>query len=495
MKQPLSRSISVVGIIASLMICGAMAPNGAWAQSIGDHPEAPTTVIILRHADKAGDSGNVDLSSAGLERARILAHVCGSSGLAGLYGITDPNNDRRVRQTLQPIADLLDLSPIIFLEANSIAKLAQEIRTKYVGKKVLVVSHSGTVDEIIRTLGGDKTRCPIDWYDNLCVVTLSAAGNVDVLRLKYGAEKGAGYIGMCDASAAVAIGPKMFVVANDEDNFLRVYRSGQTGQPVATIDLNSFLKLNPDQAETDIEGATRVGDRVYWITSHGNKKDGKSDQNRRRLFATDVKVIGDQVTITPVGKPYEDLLTDLTEAPALQDLKLREAAAPPKPPEEQGGLNIEGLCATPMGTLLIAFRNPIPGGQALIVPLENPEEVVQGKMAKLGAPVLIPLGGLGIRSIEYCEALSTYLIVAGPYGDEGSFKLYKWSGVASEEPRIAQDINFQNLRPEALVVYPAKKTIQILSDDGDNPVDGKKCKKVAPDKRSFRSVWVSLTEQ
>lgn len=299
------------------------------------------------------------------------------------------------------------------------------------------------------------------------------------------------YFGMCDASAAVAIGPKMFVVANDEDNMLRVYRSDQAGQPVFTFDLTSFLKPEPDQAETDIEGATRMGDRVYWITSHGNKKDGKLDPNRRRLFATDVKVTGDQVTFTPVGTPYKGLLTDLAEAPALKDLKLGEAAAPPKSPEEQGGLNIEGLCVTPKGALLIAIRNPIPGGKALLVPLENPEEVVQGKVARLGAPILLALGGLGIRSMEYSDAMATFLIIAGPYGEEEDFRLYQWSGVLSEEPKLAQNINVQDLHPEALIVYPGEKAVQILSDDGVKTVGEKKCKKATPEKRSFRSVWIT----
>jgi len=34
-------------------------------------------------------------------------------------------------------------------------------------------------------------------------------------------------IGMCDASAAVALGNDRFIVADDEDNVLRVYRRGQ----------------------------------------------------------------------------------------------------------------------------------------------------------------------------------------------------------------------------------------------------------------------------
>jgi hypothetical protein len=296
--------------------------------------------------------------------------------------------------------------------------------------------------------------------------------------------------GMCDASAAVAVGRTLFVVASDEDNVLRVYRANKPGKPVHTFDLTSFLKPDPKYPEADIEGATRVGDRVYWVTSHGTNKNGKQRPTRHRLFATDVKVAADKVTITPVGTPYKNLIKDLNEAPHLKDLKLGEAAR--KPPEGVGGLNIEGLSATPQGALLIAFRNPIPSGKALLIPLENPKEVIEGRAAKLGAPIRLSLGGLGVRSIEYFEARGKYLIVAGPHGDEGDFKLYQWSGLQSEEPELLKQVNFKDLRPEALVIYPGEKTkVQVLSDDGTKQVDGKDCKEAKPGKQSFRSSWVT----
>lgn len=312
------------------------------------------------------------------------------------------------------------------------------------------------------------------------------------------------HFGMCDASAAVPVGPTMFVVANDEDNRLRVYRRDDPGRPVPVyqrrhpsepvpwVDLSSFLKVDPKHPEADIEGATRVEDRVYWITSHGRNKNGKPRPNRHRLFATEIKVSGDKVTIAPVGKPYRDLLKDLTASQWLKEYRLGDAAE--KPPEETDGLNIEGLSATTQGTLLIAFRNPTPHGKALLVPLENPKQVVEGKAAKLGKPISLSVGGLGIRSIEYFEAKQKYLIVAGPHGDEGDFHLYQWSGPPSEEAELIEGVNFRSFRPEALVIYPTEQTrIQILSDDGSEKINGRDCKDgdVAPEHKYFRSVWIN----
>jgi hypothetical protein len=216
------------------------------------------------------------------------------------------------------------------------------------------------------------------------------------------------YPGMCDASAAVAVGPTMFVVSNDEDNVLRVYQRNKSDNPVTTFDLTSFLNLDPEHLEADIEGATRIGNHIYWITSHGTNKAGKPRPSCRQLFATEVNIAGDKVTITPVGTPYTNLVKDLAESPSLKEYKLGDAAK--EPPEQVAnanrvaGLNIEGLTATPQGIPLIALRNPIPGGQALLIPLDNPKEVINGKPAMLGKPMLLSLDGRGVRSIEYFEA-------------------------------------------------------------------------------------------
>jgi hypothetical protein len=144
--------------------------------------------------------------------------------------------------------------------------------------------------------------------------------------------------------------------------------------------------------------------------------------------------------------------------------------------------------------VLIGFRNPIPNGKAPLVPLENPQAVVAGnEKPTLGRPILIELGGAGIRSIEYSDANKTYFIIAGPYDDTGGFHLYQWSGNPSEEPAL-MEADFQGLHPEAVVVYPNDtKRIQILSDDGSEQISGKDCKDLEkPQDKSFRSIWINL---
>ena len=121
------------------------------------------------------------------------------------------------------------------------------------------------------------------------------------------------YRGASDASAAVAIDKEMFIVADDENNILRVYKADKGGLPVFSFDMTDFLDIEPEHPEADIEGATIVGQRIYWITSHGRNKEGEMRSNRYRFFATDVKVENEHVTINPVGRPHKRLIHNLVK--------------------------------------------------------------------------------------------------------------------------------------------------------------------------------------
>lgn len=302
------------------------------------------------------------------------------------------------------------------------------------------------------------------------------------------------YSGMCDASAAVPVDPSRFIVANDEDNILRVYKRDESGELVYSQDISCFLQIDPkgENPEADIEGAALIGSRIYWISSHGTNDEGDPRPNRHRFFATDIESNGNHINLKSVGTPFLDLVKILEDSAELKDFHLGEAAK--KATKSKDGLNIEGLTRTPEDKLLIGFRSPIPDEKALLVSLENPQAVIEEKAEpKLGKPILLNLGGLGIRSIEYSDAKKSYFIIAGSYDTEGDFQLYQWSGNASDAPKLIKGVDFQGLNPEALVVYPEKKTrIQILSDDGAEKINGKKCKKLDTKDQSFRSLWLSL---
>ena len=297
------------------------------------------------------------------------------------------------------------------------------------------------------------------------------------------------YTGMCDASAAVALTDKLFAVASDEDSVIRVYNRERSGNPVQGIDLAALLDLDARKPESDLEAAARTGDRAYWITSHGRNRSGKLRLSRERFFATQIITNAQGIELKIVGRPYEDLLRDLTRDPRLARFNLGEAAR--HEPKARGALNIEGLSATPDGRLLIGFRNPIPDGKALIVPMLNPDEVIHGKPARFGEPILLNLDGLGIRDMAYSDG--KYLIIGGPYDGKGQSHLYEWSGGTSA-PRRLKGAHFKGLNPEAIIFYPDKgwREVQLLSDDGKKLVNGKPCKELGDaNQQHFRSVWVT----
>ena len=336
------------------------------------------------------------------------------------------------------------------------------------------------------------------------------------------------YYGMSDASAAAALGDDLFVAADDENNVLRIYKTNQTSGPVSTLDLTSFLAVDPDHPEADIEGSARIGNRIYWITSHGRNKDGKMRPSRYRFFATSVKKENETVTLAPLGVPCRTLVPEmiksyrtgylhLDKATRLDAKKLekkeRERLAP-----KSRGLNIEGLCATADGSrLYIGLRNPQYYGwanltkRAIIIPLLNPKQVIDdGETPEFDYPILLDLSGFGIRSIEYSKFHKSYLIIAGPRDEESGFLLYKWSGDRYEDPVMVKRFPISsNFTPEALVVFEKTGKLLVLSDDGTIDIDvadssrclagkmsgkGKCPNKFLADqgKKHFRAIWLEL---
>src|SRR3954469_3441728 len=296
------------------------------------------------------------------------------------------------------------------------------------------------------------------------------------------------YRGMCDASAAVALDDDLFAVANDEDNTIRTYSSKSGGAPVDALNLSAFLRIDPKRPETDLEGAVLLGDKIFWIASHGRNHDGKFRASRDRFFATTIIRTNNSVRLAPTGRPYRTLLLDLISDPRLRPMKLSYGST--LPPKEPGALNIEGLCATADRQLLIGFRNPIPEGRALLVPLINPEEGINGRNAKFGNPNLLDLKGQGIRDIGFWHG--KYLIISGSYNAEGPSHLYLWKG-GNAKPELMPRIDLEDFNPEAVVVYPHNsKSFQLLSDDGTRMVLGATCKRLPHSlEKQFRGIWVT----
>ena len=154
-----------------------------------------TVIVVVRHAEKAPGSGNVNLledpdsAGIGLGRADKLATIAGSSGIAAAYA----TKWCRTAQTAQPSVQLFNFTMHIMDSTSAAAgldncvppinasyqllppqvsssqDLAQHILTNYTGQVVLVVGHSDSVPAIVQALS-NTTNCPIPNAGSQCVI-------------------------------------------------------------------------------------------------------------------------------------------------------------------------------------------------------------------------------------------------------------------------------------------------------------------------------------
>jgi hypothetical protein len=288
----------------------------------------------------------------------------------------------------------------------------------------------------------------------------------------------------CDGSAVVSVGTGFFLNANDEDNFIRLYST--SGKKLRAWDWNQFLNTERNKRghhkEADIEAVARIGNRLYWVGSHGRDKDGNAESSRHRFFATDLTGTGRDVDLKAAGDVYTDLLKKVL---ASHSSIAGPLAAAEKLPHQKGGIDIEGMAATPQGSLLIGFRSPLIGGKALLLELLNPAELVEkGLLPRFAEPVLIDLGGLGIRDLASRPEPGAYYVIAGQPGAGNEYKLFVWR----PSDNIARPAPFQ--LPEggdwegiALDGRSSGRVI-VASDDGE--AGSPKCKDSARTERTFR---------
>lgn len=394
-----------------------------------------------------------------------------ASYLSGAVGATgDPTVTVTVAQSGASVADLTVAASKS--SKTSVANTGDVVVAGATGTRtVAVTAHAqGYTDLTLKVSGlGGKSATKVLHYAASPAVQLAAVSRY--------------FTGASDASAAVDVGGGYAVVANDEDNTLRLYSRSASGAPVKTWDLDS--KLGADK-EVDIEAGTRVGDTIYWTGSLGNNKDGEYKKDRNTVFTTKVSGSGASTSLT-YGSAYHKLRDDLVAWDKANGNRYGFAAgtADGEIPKEIDGFNVEGLEFAPGSTTTayVGFRAPLvppkTGGKALIVPVTNMDKVVTGTKAAFGTPIELDLGGLSIRDIRK-NAAGQYLIIAGSWAaDDNSdpYALYSWDGVAGHAPVKKLDLPTTDAGGwESVVEVPdltvAGAQVQLVTDDGDADLYG-----------------------
>ena len=151
--------------------------------------QAPVTkIFIVRHADRVPNAD--ELTPAGLKRALELKRVLGQSKIDSIFS----TDFTRTKKTAQPLATSRHLPIGIYSDATVIIK---RVFKYWAGKRVLIVGHSDTVDDLIRECGctppaSIDPQMPITQFDNLFLVivqNIPAQGGLkcEVIQMKYGA--------------------------------------------------------------------------------------------------------------------------------------------------------------------------------------------------------------------------------------------------------------------------------------------------------------------
>jgi broad specificity phosphatase PhoE len=172
---------ALVALAGVILLATPTAPLAAQAGT------GPTTVIVVRHAEKVDDSRDPALSEAGVRRAAALADALADAGVQAIY----TTQFRRTRDTAAPLAALLQLEPVVIESAGNAAEgatsLAGRVMEREAGRTVLVVGHSNTVPLIIQALGGPDIGGIEDAeYTGIFIVIIDGNGT-RLIRAGYGA--------------------------------------------------------------------------------------------------------------------------------------------------------------------------------------------------------------------------------------------------------------------------------------------------------------------
>ena len=148
----------------------------------------PSTVIIVRHAERAAEpAGDPVLTEAGSQRAKDLAAALSGAKITSVI----TTHLQRTQLTAKPIMDATGLTNIVVRAggAGHADSVAANVMRRPAGDVVLVVGHSNTVPAIIAALGGPRMPDLCDsQYSHLYILEYGADRSAPrLIKAKYGA--------------------------------------------------------------------------------------------------------------------------------------------------------------------------------------------------------------------------------------------------------------------------------------------------------------------
>jgi 2,3-bisphosphoglycerate-dependent phosphoglycerate mutase len=140
-------------------------------------------IFVLRHADRQ-PAPDDDLTSAGQERAELLARMLSGSGISTAYH----SGAVRARRTLEPLKQKLgDALTVEAIGSGDVQRTVAAVKSRSIGDIIAAVGHSDTVGPIIEGLSGESIGLigPNE-FDKLFVLFIDPTDKATLLRLRYG---------------------------------------------------------------------------------------------------------------------------------------------------------------------------------------------------------------------------------------------------------------------------------------------------------------------
>jgi hypothetical protein len=215
-------------------------------------------------------------------------------------------------------------------------------------------------------------------------------------------------------------------------------RLGEGGKQAGAI---KPVKL--DASVIDLEGITTDGTHFYVVGSQSKSKGGDLAGLVRFRFDAQGQQAGGVEAVSGLKRFLSEQVAELR---GMAERKYKD-----------GGINVEGIAWDARGRrLLLGLRSPVVDGHAVVVPVRLRDQrgaFAYDNLEVEGAKAIrLPLGGAGVRSIEYDERAKAFRILTGaaPNSEKLDFKLWEWDGDAAR-PALREAGTFdRSLKPEGV---------------------------------------------
>ena len=266
-----------------------------------------------------------------------------------------------------------------------------------------------------------------------------------------------------EPSGATTVDGNKVLIVEDESSArpLKLITFDEKNNVVEIGDLHIPKKLKKmfKKKVEDLEAIVADGHTVYAITSHSLNRSNKEKKSRNKLLMM----------------RYEDesLVNLYTYKHLKEDLVLYKPKIFGMTLLGYNPMNIEALAIQPENhQLYLGFRAPLFQTKAIIVPLKNPHQLFgkQKQQPLFGEPIMLDLGGLGIRAMQYDAGKQGIWIVAGDSGRRISrFVLYFYDVNKKKLTMQKQDIDFGYSEGITLVSNNGERFLFCVEDNGEKP--------------------------